>query len=187
MGAALDRAAPLPFLPGWLAAPVHLRDRLRREGGADAAQRSAEGCNNDSGSCGECLGNTTAGLACMAKVYARPKRPSAKKKSPGAGSAEARTQLHRTHYRPRPNTTGQVQHASGLWQFCDESLSVSLIATRICGHTFTPAWRLARTPPRPTTPLRPRSSPPKLQALCGGSPHAQWVKSGQSWPEARGH
>ena len=48
-----------------------------------------------------------------------------KKKSPGAGSARARTHIHRTHYRPRPNTTGQLQHALRLWQFFDGSLSVS--------------------------------------------------------------
>ena len=70
----------------------------------------------------------------------RPNRDArlAKKKSPGAGSARARTHLHRTHYRPRPNTTGQLQHALRLWQFFDGSLSISSIATSACGRAFTP-------------------------------------------------
>jgi hypothetical protein len=51
------------------------------------------------------------------------KREPAKKKSPGAGSAEARTQYTERTYLPRPNITGQMQNALWLWQFFDDSLS----------------------------------------------------------------
>ena len=52
-----------------------------------------------------------------------------KKEEPRRGECQGSYALHRTHYRPRPNTTGQLQHAFGLWQFFDGSLSISLIAT----------------------------------------------------------
>jgi hypothetical protein len=56
----------------------------------------------------------------------------AQKKSPGAGSAEARTHYtERTTY-PDPIQPGNGQHALLLWQFCDETLSVFLRATGIC-------------------------------------------------------
>jgi hypothetical protein len=86
-----------------------------------------------------------------------------KKKSPGAGSAEARTQLHRTHYRPRRNTTGQLHLAFCLWQFFDASVSILLTATSICRaarrRRREPQTRAARPwfPPTHKSCARPRA------------------------------
>ena len=63
--------------------------------------------------------------------------PGPKKKSPGAGIAEART-----HYTERTTTQTKynraLQNALDLWQFCDAFLSISLLTTRIWGVRLTP-------------------------------------------------
>jgi hypothetical protein len=44
---------------------------------------------------------------------------------------------------PRQDTTGRVENASGLLQFFDGFLSISLLTTRICAINFTPhGWTL---------------------------------------------
>ena len=64
------------------------------------------------------------------------------KEEPRRGECRGSYALHRTHYLPRPNTPGHVQHALNLWQFFDGSLSISFFTTRICA--------LELTFPRPT-------------------------------------
>ena len=81
-----------------------------------------------------------------------------KKEEPRRGECQGSYALHRTHYRPRLTTTGQLHHALGLWQFFDDSLSISSIATSICGHAFTPRDASRRNPPYVSTSARPRSS-----------------------------
>ncbi len=71
------------------------------------------------------------------------------KEEPRRGECQGSYALHRTHYRPRPNTTGQLQHAFDLWQFFDGSLSISSIATSICGRAFTPRDASRATRQRP--------------------------------------
>lgn len=60
-----------------------------------------------------------------------------KKEEPRRGECRGSYALHRTHYLPRPNTPGHVQHALNLWQFFDGSLSISFFTTRICAPELT--------------------------------------------------
>ena len=39
---------------------------------------------------------------------------------------------------PRRNTAGRVENALNAWQFCDDSLSISLLTTRIWPARLTP-------------------------------------------------
>jgi hypothetical protein len=66
------------------------------------------------------------------------------KKEPRRGECRGSYALHRTHYLPRRNSSRHEEDGEFLWQFYDDSLSVSLITTVICRRILNPFGDIRR-------------------------------------------